>query len=542
MTCPSEFECSVYVDGELPEEQAQAIHLHLTICDACTRLVGNLRNESRLLVDCLQEVDLDAANVPEFAAAAGEPVSVAKFALGVIGAALAYKMTTGLLFGFKLPAELSWVNPQRWVANLDWAFNAVNYLIDNGDAILTETIPTLVGLLFGGAVLFALARALSRSAAVSSVFSVVLVIALCSSRAEALDIRKGSAASMTAGEKLDDSLVAAADGVYKNVDIAGTITGDLFVIGDLITISGTVEGNVVAIGRRVEIAGTVGGTVVGAAQTVAVTGRVGRNLLSAGGNVNLGKTGEVGSNAITLGSEVVVEGTTRKDLGFFGGVFDMRGNVGRNLYFRGGQASLSNSTHVGGNFDAYSQKEGSIQVAPGAVIEGAKNIRAVPRTPGRNRYATASFYIWQIVRVVAAFIAGFLLFRLLPMLIPAGITSGKQWLVAGGLGFLFLVSVPIAAIIVGVTIIGLPIALISFALWIAGLYFSKIVVADFVGRSLMKERGAVSLLAGLFVVIVAVNLPWIGGLINFLLCLMGLGAIVMLIYRSRRLNPLLASL
>ena len=542
MTCPSEFACSVYVDGELPEEQAQAIHLHLSVCDACTRLVANLRNESRLLVDCLQEVDLDAAaNVPEFAAA-GEPVSVAKFALGVIGAALAYKTTTGLLFGFELPAELSWVNPERWISNFNWAFDALTYLIANGDKILTETIPTLIGVLFGGAVLVALARALSRSAAVSSVFSAVLVIALFSSRSDALDIRKGSAASLPAGEKLDDSLVATADGVHKNIDIAGTITGDLFVVGDLITISGTVEGNVVTFARRVEISGTVGGTVVGAAQTVDITGRVGRNLISAGGNVNLGKTGEVGSNAITIGSEVVIEGVTKKDLGFFGGVFDMRGNVGRNLYFRGGQASLSNSTHVGGNFDAYSQKEGSIQVASGAVIEGAKNIRAVPRTPGRNRYVTASFYIWQIVRVLAAFIAGFLLFRLLPSLIPTGITSGKQWLVAGGLGFLFLVSVPIAAIIVGVTIIGLPIALISFALWIAGLYFSKIVVADFVGRSLMKERGAVSLLAGLFVVVVAVNLPWIGGLVNFLLCLMGLGAIVMLVYRSRRTNPALASL
>jgi hypothetical protein len=541
MTCPSEFEYSVYVDGELPEERAQAIHLHLNTCDACTRLVVGLRSENRLLVDCFQEVDLqETSEIPDFAEAA-EPVSFMKFALGIIGAALAYKVATGLLFGFQLPEELGWVDPKSWLSNLDWALNALAYMVDNVDMILTDTIPTLVGVLFGGAVLFALGRAVSRSAATSSVFGALIVITLFSSRGNALDIRKGSAASVPAGERLDDSLIAAADGVHKNIDIAGTITGDLFVIGDLITISGTVEGNVVAIGRRVEISGTVGGTVLGGAQTMTITGRVGRNLLGAGGNINLGKTAEISSNAITAGSEVVVEGTTKRDLGFFGGVMDMRGNVGRNMYLRAGQASLSNSTHIGGNLTAVSDKVEKIQIASGAVIEGAKDIHAAPRSPARNPYSTARFYVWQIVRVLGAFVAGLLLFRFIPTLIPAGITSGKQWLTAGGLGFLFLVSVPIAAIIVGITIIGLPVALISLALWFAGLYFSKIVVAEFVGRSLMKERGAVSLLAGLFVVIVAVNLPWIGGLINFLLMLMGLGAIVMLVYRSRR-APVLASL
>ena len=108
-----------------------------------------------------------------------------------------------------------------------------------------------------------------------------------------------------------------------------------------------------------------------------------------------------------------------------------------------------------------------------------------------------------------------------------------DWLKAGGIGFITLVTVPVAFIILAVTIIGLPVALLSLALWGAGIYLSKIVVAEFVGRSILKTRNAVSLLAGLVLVVVAVDLPWIGGLINFLLILLGLGALAVSIYKTR---------
>ncbi len=109
-----------------------------------------------------------------------------------------------------------------------------------------------------------------------------------------------------------------------------------------------------------------------------------------------------------------------------------------------------------------------------------------------------------------------------------------DWLKAGGIGFITLVTVPVAFIILAVTIIGLPVALLSLALWGAGLYLAKIVVAEFVGRSLLKNPKC-DLVAGRTrpVVVFAVNLPWIGGLINFLLILLGLGAIAISIYKTR---------
>jgi hypothetical protein len=139
-----------------------------------------------------------------------------------------------------------------------------------------------------------------------------------------------------------------------------------------------------------------------------------------------------------------------------------------------------------------------------------------------------------VVRLIAAFLTGLVLFRLAPWLAPTRLVGGLDWVKAGGLGFAALVTIPIAALIVAITVIGLPLAITSFVIWLASLYLAKIIVAEFIGRSLLKQGGVVSLFVGLLIVIVAVNIPILGGLLNFLMCLLGMGALVMTIYLVNR--------
>jgi cytoskeletal protein CcmA (bactofilin family) len=524
----------LFADGELPEGEAREVARHLQGCEGCDGLVNALRAESRMLVQCLQDVDLEeSSEAPEFASSAQRSVSVGGFALGVIGVALAFRVTTGLLFGFRLPAELEWFNPREWILNLSTAVSAAFYAARNAE-LVSGAIQTTVLLSLGVTVLIGMVRMLRRSTAASSVFAVLAVIGLSSSPSYAIDARKGAAASISATETIDDTLIATADDKTQKLEIAGTIKGDLLAFGDAVTISGTVEGNVIVFARRVEISGNVGGSVVGAAQTLNVTGRVARNLVAAGTNVNLGKSAEIGGNAITAGSETVIEGKTARDLITGAGVMDLRGEVGRNVKFAGGQVSLSGTSRVGGDLDARVGKEENVSIATGAVIGGNKNIALNQRAPRQSRFLTVRFYVWQIVRILAAFVTGLILFKLIPALVPTRIVSGMDWLKAGGIGFITLVTVPVAFIVLAVTVIGLPIAILSLALWGAGLYFAKIVVAEFIGRSMMQTRSAMSLLAGLVVVVVAVNLPWIGTLISFLLLLLGLGAIAMTVLRGVR--------
>ena len=76
--------------------------------------------------------------------------------------------------------------------------------------------------------------------------------------------------------------------------------------------------------------------------------------------------------------------------------------------------------------------------------------------------------------------------------------------------------------------------MLTFVLGAIGLYFSKAVIAQIIGRGVLRNpqappHYAATLLVGLVIVIVAINLPWIGGLANFVLTLVGFGVIVSLL-------------
>ena len=321
--CPTEFKCSVFADGELPEAEARGVAMHLETCAACGALVAQLQSESRMLVQCLQDVDLAEETVPEFRAAP-EPVGIGGFALSVIGAALAFRLSTGILFGLEVPASLQWFDPRTWISGIGVTVEAALYAIQNGELVVANAIQTVAIVSLAGLALAAMARALKHGPAMGAILSVFVALGFFSSPTYAVDIRKGAAASLPAGETVDDTLVAhpgdQRPDINREINIAGTVKGDLIAVGDTITISGTVEGSVLVLARRVEITGTVGGnvfaggaavvvsgkvggSVVGGGADIRVSGEVARNLAAFGSNLALGKTARVGGNVMSFGAE-----------------------------------------------------------------------------------------------------------------------------------------------------------------------------------------------------------------------------------------------
>jgi hypothetical protein len=105
------------------------------------------------------------------------------------------------------------------------------------------------------------------------------------------------------------------------------------------------------------------------------------------------------------------------------------------------------------------------------------------------------------------------------------------------------VATPVAAIFIGITLIGLPVALTAVATWILGLYLGKVVVAQFIGGAMLASGSIAAtgvmgpLLAGLVLVFIAVSLPWVGGVVNVLLTLIGFGALLETAYGRWKSQP-----
>jgi hypothetical protein len=214
----------------------------------------------------------------------------------------------------------------------------------------------------------------------------------------------------------------------------------------------------------------------------------------------------------------------------------LRGNVQRNVEVHAATVTLLAPARVGGNLTSHVNDPASVQVAPGATVVGTVDTQVDERfgapRESRNKYLTAGFYVGQMIRLGAAFVTGLLLLWLFPGLQTLSFANAGAALRAMGLGLVAAVTLPVFVIIACITVVGIPIGIIAGILWALGLYFAKTVVAQLIGRHLFKTRDgatphyAATLLAGLVIVLIAVNLPWVGWLAGLVFTLTGLGMLV----------------
>jgi hypothetical protein len=282
----------------------------------------------------------------------------------------------------------------------------------------------------------------------------------------------------------------------------------------------------------------VEGTVIAFGQSVQSRGQIARNLFGFAQEAGVGNGGRIAGNATLFSAMTNIEGSIGRDLTVYTGRLDLHGNVDRNVTVSSREVGVFSPSRIGGDLTANVGRTENVHVDTGASIGGKTDIRL--QKPRPSRYATASFYLWQVIWLAAAFITGLVVFWLVPALARVSLDTGHALLKAAGLGFLAVVVPPIAAIVAGITLIGLPLGLLTLALWIAAGYLAKIVIAAFLGRSLLGSQGvdqpslALVLLAGLVPVFIAINLPFVGGVIDFLLIVLGLGALVTTIYHMPR--------
>ena len=103
-----------------------------------------------------------------------------------------------------------------------------------------------------------------------------------------------------------------------------------------------------------------------------------------------------------------------------------------------------------------------------------------------------------------------------------------------GWGALILFATPIAAIIVMCTVIGLPIGLITLALYGIALYLSQIPVALLTGRLIImrstqsESKGLLigALALGLAIITILTIIPVLGFIVGLAIVLFGLGSII----------------
>ena len=465
MTCPSEFTCELYADGELDRRQSEGLAAHLDGCSDCRNLVRALESESRLL----------AYSLHEGAELSGEPITASKpasrrlglgrVAAGLVGMAFLLRLGLAAILNVDFPRGFDWLHPFSLAGGVNWLANGFFYFVNDGGSMIVSYLNQLSLLVFNLVVatgLILMAHRLRPARVVLGLGTLLIALAL---PGYAIDVRRPGPNERGAfvvgpGEVVDDTLVV----FGESITVEGTVTGDLIAFVQRVDIEGTVEGNVVTFAQTVDVSGSVAGDVIGFSQSLRIAGRVGQNLWGFGQSVDVADTGSTEGNVIVFGAQANMNGGVGRDLMVAGGTLNVDGQVGGDIDFRGGRVTVRAPAIVGGGVLARVPQEENMEIEAGATIAGERT-GELPE-PGVSDYARVGYYVGQVIRLAAAFVTALLLFWLFPGLGNVDLNSARSLLTSVGIGFLAVVATPIAALIAAITLIGLPLALLGVGLWL----------------------------------------------------------------------------
>jgi len=276
---------------------------------------------------------------------------------------------------------------------------------------------------------------------------------------------------------------------------------------------------------------------LGASSTFNVRGAsLGGDLWAAGAKVSVDEQSSVANNGNVAAENVSIEGTIGKDLHTFAESTELSGTLGQDLEAFGANVRLMDTAHVTGNARLRVGSEDHLYREEGARVDGEVTFLDLPEEfEPRSRYATLEFYLWKLAHLVSAVLVGLALLWLIPSLTNTSINGAMNGLKLAGVGIIALVSVPIIAVLIAITIVGIPFSVVALFAWMLGIYLSQILIGVFIGRMIFSDskfetNWVMIMIAGMASVIVVINLPAIGGAIGFVLTIVGLGLITTSVY------------
>ncbi len=347
--------------------------------------------------------------------------------------------------------------------------------------------------------------------------------------------------SVSAG-RVDDSRLPAGETVQGNfyassyqVEAAGKVEGDVYAVGGTVVVSGEVEGDVLVLGGKVRITGPVVGSLRVLGGEVELASSVGRNVSMAGGKLLLAPGSYVVGNVAVAAGELelrgIVEGVVEAAAG--GAVIsgEVQGPV--ELWLdRQGTVTILDTAVLGSTFRYRAARVA--KVAAGATLAQVPEQLQLPMY--HSPRTQVGWWLGELAWFFGLAVLAMVLIYLLPRKVQevAEEALAKPW-PSLGWGAAWLVLAPIGVIVLGITIIGLPLALVLTALYIIGLFVAQVAVGAAVGwyvRSLPTFQAIQSwklfpvVLMGLLLYRLVTAVPYIGSLVALVALLWGWGALL----------------
>ena len=157
----------------------------------------------------------------------------------------------------------------------------------------------------------------------------------------------------------------------------------------------------------------------------------------------------------------------------------------------------------------------------------------------RPDYLSARYYWHQALFWGSAFLVGLAFILFAPGIVSEAVRSSDRFATAFGFGSLLMIAVPVVAVILCVTLVGIGLGIASLLLYLIGIYSGQCFVGAWLGEKMLGAGTGTSALIGrlalgLLVIRILRLVPFAGGLLLAVVTVWGFGALIVALYHAAR--------
>jgi len=306
--------------------------------------------------------------------------------------------------------------------------------------------------------------------------------------------------------------------------VMDSVPGDAILAGGDASFGGVTGGDYLGAGGKQAITGRIHGSLRAVAGQIHVAAAVDRNTTMVAGFVELDSAAIIARNAYIVGGTIQVNGTVQEGILAYGGAITLDGVVGRDVEVAGGTLRVGPHARIAGNL-RYRMPAGKVHIDPAARITGT-----VTALPVSNTGA-----LWHVLWILGFLLVGAVVVALFPRFMAEAAEILPDHPVRAALiGLGWGILVPVAIVIAAITVVGLPLAFLTAAVYVVVVCVASVPFAVWLGRLLLgaRARGGlegtlVNFIVGGFFLFVAGIIPVVGGWVSLIAGVLGLGTILL---------------
>lgn len=355
--------------------------------------------------------------------------------------------------------------------------------------------------------------------------------------------------SLGKGEVLNDDLWLSAN----SVEIEGQAKNDLFLMATAsswktqdekdgnILLAGQSENDVWALGNTITLTGAIRDHARLLARIITVNGSVSNSSIFAGNSIHLTQTARMGRDVLVFGENVIMEGNVDGNLIIFCKSVTLAGKCAGNVRVAAGDIVVLPQTQITGDFIYSSPSELVLDkgvVLRGRLIREAEEISKAERKP---LISWPSLFLQSWLFIGALCVGALMLFFFPVFLNESAAQIKNSFWKCMAVGFVAICLVPFVCFFLAISLVGLPLAILTALTFTVLSYLCKIIVALVIGALIVRNRhqgfkAFPAMGLGLVLLYAAAGSGLAGSIVSFLIVCLGQGGIILALLARRTVS------